>query len=120
GTKVLVVDDEPDARELLTRVLTHYEATVESAANAEVAIELVKRWGPDVIVSDIGMPGTDGYEFIRRVRALSPNQGARTPAIALTAFARSEDRTQAMLAGYQLHVAKPIQPQELAASIASL
>ncbi|WP_442485430.1 PAS domain S-box protein [Aeoliella sp. SH292] len=120
GTKILVLDDEADARQLLTRVLTHYEATVESAANAEAAIELVKRWGPDVIVSDIGMPGTDGYEFIRRVRALSPNQGARTPAIALTAFARSEDRTQAMLAGYQLHVAKPIQPQELAASIASL
>jgi PAS domain S-box-containing protein len=120
GTKVLVVDDEPDARQLITRVLTHYEATVESAGDAEAAIELVKRWGPDVIVSDIGMPGTDGYEFIRRVRALSPNQGARVPAIALTAFARSEDRTQAMLAGYQLHVAKPIQPQELAASIASL
>jgi len=73
-----------------------------------------------VIVSDIGMPDKDGYQFMREVRSLSVEEGGATPAIALTAFARSEDRTRAMLAGYQVHVSKPIEPQELIATVASL
>jgi CheY-like chemotaxis protein len=73
-----------------------------------------------MIISDIGMPGEDGYEFIRKVRALSPDEGGKTPAAALTAFARTEDRTRALQAGYQTHAAKPVRPTELAALVASL
>jgi CheY-like chemotaxis protein len=75
---------------------------------------------PQVIISDIGMPAKDGYQMIQEVRRLSEEQGGRTPAVALTAFARSEDRTRAMMAGYQLHLAKPIEPQELLAAVGSL
>jgi CheY-like chemotaxis protein len=80
----------------------------------------VRRVRPDMIVSDIGMPGEDGYDFIRRVRALAADEGGRTPAAALTAFARAEDRTRALRAGYQTHVAKPVEPTELTAVVASL
>ncbi len=120
GVKVLVVDDEPDARELLKRVLTQCQAEVTTAENGKDGLEKIRDRKPDVIVSDIGMPDMDGYEFIRKVRSLSPADEGRIPAIALTAFARSEDRTKAMLAGYQIHVAKPIEPQELVATIGSL
>jgi PAS domain S-box-containing protein len=120
GVKVLVVDDEPDARELVKRVLVQCKAEVTTAGGADEALSLLKSARPDVIVSDIGMPGKDGYTFLREVRALPAAEGGRTPAIALTAFARSEDRTRAMLAGYQVHVAKPIEPQELVATVASL
>lgn len=120
GVKVLVVDDEPDARELVRRVLVHCKAEVEVAADAEEAIELLQRYRPHVIISDIGMPRKDGYQFIQEVRQLPEAKGGRTPAIALTAFARSEDRTRAMLAGYQVHLAKPIEPQELLATVGSL
>jgi CheY-like chemotaxis protein/two-component sensor histidine kinase len=119
GLKVLIVDDEPDARELIKSVLTDACAEAFTASSADEGLELVKSLRPDVIVSDIGMPERDGYQFIRDVRSLRPDQGGRTPAIALTAFARSEDRTRAMLAGYQVHVAKPIDPQELVATIMS-
>jgi CheY-like chemotaxis protein/anti-sigma regulatory factor (Ser/Thr protein kinase) len=117
--RVLVVEDEADARELIKRVLIQCGADVLVAAGAVEALERLKDYRPDVIVSDIGMPETDGYEFIRRVRRLSPLDGGKTPAIALTAFARSEDRTRAMIAGYQMHIAKPIEPQELIATIAN-
>lgn len=120
GVKVLVVDDEPDARELLKRVLTTCEAEVTTAESGPHALELILTHPPHVIVSDIGMPGMDGYEFMRRVRGLLPADAGKTPAVALTAFARSEDRTKAMLAGYQVHVAKPIEPQELAVTVESL
>ena len=123
GIKVLVIDDEPDARELVQSVLARRRcARCSRPASAEQGF--VARAGPqrpDVIVSDIGMPERDGYQFIaRRARALRPPTGGKTPAIALTAFARSEDRTRAMLAGYQVHVSKPIEPQELVATIRSL
>ena len=117
---VLVVDDGVDARELLRSVLAESGASVLVASSAEEGLALAKSNRPDVIVSDIGMPGRDGYQFIRDVRALGGAEGGRTPAIALTAFARSEDRTRAMLAGYQVHMAKPIEPQELVATIKSL
>jgi CheY-like chemotaxis protein len=120
GVKVLVVDDEPDARELLRRVLSQCEAQVIAAESGKEGLLLIRSQLPDVIVSDIGMPEMDGYEFIREVRRLPPADGGTTPAIALTAFARSEDRTRAMLTGYQVHVAKPIEPQELVATVGSL
>ncbi|XXT15631.1 ATP-binding protein [Sorangium sp. So ce429] len=120
GIKVLVVEDEPDARELLKWVLARSKADVVTASSATEGFDLVRTAHPDVVVSDIGMPGKDGYQFMREVRSLPPAEGGKVPAIALTAFARSEDRTKAMLAGYQVHLAKPIEPRELAATIRSL
>ncbi len=120
GVKVLGVEDEADAREVIKRVLTHCKADVVTAAGAKEALDLIKTVRPAVLVSDIGMPEMDGYQFIRQVRRLPANEGGSTPAIALTAFARSEDRTRAMLAGYQIHISKPIEPQELLATVASL
>jgi PAS domain S-box-containing protein len=120
GVKVLVIDDEPDARALVSRVLTHCHAEVAVGGSAAEGLEIIQTFLPDVLLSDIGMPQTDGYEFIRQVRRLAPERGGRTPAIALTAFARSEDRTRAMMAGYQVHISKPIEPQELVATVRSL
>ncbi|NOK09182.1 response regulator [Corallococcus exercitus] len=120
GLQVLVVDDEPDALELLTVVLESRGAQVVTASSARDALEKQQAHRPHVIVSDIGMPGEDGYSFIRRLRALPLEQGGQTPAIALTAFARMEDRTRALLAGFQMHVPKPIEPAELIIVLASL
>lgn len=120
GVKVLVVDDEPGAQALVKRVLSQCKAEVVTVGGADDGLAAVKEFRPDVIVSDIGMPGKDGYQFLREVRGLRPEHGGRTPAVALTTFARSEDRTRAMLAGYQVHVAKLIEPQELVATVASL
>jgi signal transduction histidine kinase/ActR/RegA family two-component response regulator len=119
GVRVLVVDDELDARELAQRLLEDHEATVEVAASAEQALALLRGRAPDVLVSDIGMPGVDGYDLIRRVRQGENGAGA-LPAIALTAFARAEDRARALAAGYQAHLAKPIEPTELVAAVARL
>jgi PAS domain S-box-containing protein len=120
GVKVLVVDDDPDARAVLKRLLNQCDVEVATAESGAEGLALVRSQWPDVIISDIGMPGMDGYEFIREVRSLLPGEGGKIPAIALTAFARSEDRTKAMLAGYQVHVAKPIEPRELMATVASV
>jgi CheY-like chemotaxis protein len=120
GTRVLVIDDVPDARELLQAVLCDAGASVLTAESAAEGLAVVQAHRPDVIVSDIGLPGCDGYEFVRDLRRLGSTGGGRTPAIALTAFARSEDRTRAMLAGYQVHMSKPVEPQELVATIKSL
>lgn len=90
------------------------------AATSQEGLDLLRKERPGMIVSDIGMPCEDGYEFIKRVRALRPEDGGRTPAAALTAFARSEDRTRALRAGYQTRVAKPVEPAELTAVVASL
>ena len=117
--RVLIVDDDADARALIKRVLSQYGAEVRVAASALQALEILKTHRPDVMISDIGMPHMDGYDFIRRVRELPPFEGRSLPAIALTAFARSVDRTRAMMAGYQMHMAKPIEPQELVAAVAS-
>jgi len=106
GIHVLVVDDEPDARALLKRVLLECGAEVTVAGSAAEALAEITRRNPDVIVSDIGMPGRDGYQFIRQIRALPAERGGKTPALALTAFARSDDRTRAMMAGYQVHLSK--------------
>ncbi len=120
GVKVLVVDDEPDARELIRQLLQECHAEVHTASSAREGLATLQRLRPDLLLSDIGMPERDGYQLIRDVRRLAPDDGGRTPAIALTAFARSEDRTRAMLAGYQVHVSKPIEPHELVATVASL
>lgn len=117
GIKVLVVDDEPDARELMKRFLESSDAIPALAASASEALGLLfSRESPDVIVSDIGMPDEDGYEFMQKVR----DRGIKTPAIALTAFARSEDRVRALQAGFQAHLAKPVEPAELLATILRL
>ncbi len=120
GLNLVVVDDEADARDLIRRVLEECGARVLTAGSAAEALHLIETDRPDIIVSDIGMPDLDGYEFLRRVRALGPNKGGRVPAVALTAFARSEDRTRALRSGYLVHVSKPVEPSELIAIIASV
>lgn len=120
GLRVLIVDDEADARELVQAVLRQGGAQVEEASSVERALETVRRFRPEVIVSDIGMPGEDGYDLIRRLRALSREEGGRTPAVALTAYARPEDRRKALMSGFQNHAAKPIEPQELVMVVAHL
>lgn len=120
GITVIVVDDEVDSRQLVKRVLEGCGARVVPAASAQEALELMAQEPPDMLISDIGMPVQDGYELIRKVRSLPPDRGGRTPAAALTAFARAEDRTRALRAGYQTHVPKPVEPTELTAVVASL
>jgi PAS domain S-box-containing protein len=120
GLKVLVVDDEPDARELLKAGLGRCGAEVVLAGSASAALEAIAVSVPDLLISDIGMPGEDGYELIRRVRSLPAASGGRLPAIALTAYARTEDRLQALRSGYQMHVPKPVELAELVAVAASL
>ena len=120
GITVLAVDDEADARLLIKRVLENCGARVLLAASSEEALDLLKQNRPNMIISDIGMPGEDGYAFIHKVRLLSDEQGGNIPAAALTAFARAEDRTRALRAGFQTHVAKPVEPVELSAVVASL
>jgi PAS domain S-box-containing protein len=119
GLNVLVVEDDGDSRDLVAEVLRSRGAVVSAAESAGEALDMLRAFKPDLIVSDIGLPGMDGYEFIERVRSLNAAEGGAVPAIALTAFARAEDRTRALLAGYQAHVAKPVQPAELLAHIAS-
>jgi PAS domain S-box-containing protein len=118
--KVLVIDDEPDARELIATVLEECGAEVLSAGNAAEALMVVERERPHLLVSDIGMPNLDGFELLRRVRALGEARGGKVPAIALTAFARSQDRTRALRAGFLVHIAKPVEPSELVATVASV
>ena len=120
GLRLLIVDDELDFRELVTVTLGQYGAVVKAAASAGEALAYVENWRPDVLVADIGMPGEDGYGLIRKVRALSSERGGSTPALALTAYARAEDRLHTLSAGYQIHLAKPITGPELATAVANL
>ena len=118
--RILVVDDEPDARELVSHVLVGCGASVYASSDARDALSVLETRQFDVIVSDIGMPEVDGYEFLRRARLIMQKTDRRIPAIALTAFARSEDRTKALQAGFLVHVSKPVEPSELAATVASV
>ncbi|HEY9853654.1 MAG TPA: PAS domain S-box protein [Leptolyngbyaceae cyanobacterium] len=120
GLRVLVVDDEPDARELLATILRQSGAEVTTVSSAREALEAILKIQPNILLSDIGMPEEDGYTLIRKVRNLDATQGGQIPAVALTAYARAEDRTQALLSGFQLHIPKPINPGELVAAVANL
>jgi len=122
GLRILVVDDEADARDLLAIRIRQYGADVITASSAEAAMEALAQEGPrpDLILSDIAMPGEDGYSLMRRVRALNPEQGGRIPAIAVTAYSRTEDRVQAMAAGFQMRFSKPVNASELTHAITSI
>jgi PAS domain S-box-containing protein len=120
GFHVLVIDDESDARALIERLLTRCNATVTTAASAAEGIDAVKRRHPDMVLSDVGMPGEDGYDFLVKLRQLSDADGGDTPAVALTAFARAEDRRRALMAGFQMHLPKPVEPAELLAVAANI
>ena len=120
GLQVLVVDDDYDSLLFVGTVLEECGAKVIRASSSTQAIELIKKCKPDVLVSDIGMPEEDGYSLIRKVRALTAQEGGRIPAAALTAYARAEDRTRSLLEGFQIHISKPIEPSELVAVVANL
>ena len=120
GLLILVVDDEQDTRQLLVQSLTHYGATVVTAKSAAEGLQQLTEKSPDVLVSDIGMPDEDGYSLIKKVRALKDENQRNITAIALTAFTRAQDRMRALSAGFQNHVGKPVEPDELATVIASL
>jgi CheY-like chemotaxis protein len=120
GLRVLVVDDEPDARDLLATILTRCGSDVRCSESAADAIQAFSEWNPDLLVSDIGMPNEDGYSLIRRLRQLNSTRAKSIPAVALTAYATDEDRSQALAAGFQLHVAKPIEPENFVMSIATI
>jgi len=120
GIRVLVVDDDDDSRDLVVSILQKCEAITLSASSAEQALSLILSERPDVIVSDIGMPGMDGYDLMRAIRALPDEHAQRVPAVAVTAYARSEDRQRALAEGFQLHLAKPIEPAAFASAVARL
>jgi PAS domain S-box-containing protein len=120
GLTILVVDDEPDTRELLKTGLQNCGAKVTVAASAAEALKAIKTQTPDLMISDIGMPGEDGYDLIRKLRSLPARNGGSIPAIALTAYARVEDRLKALRSGYQMHVPKPVELAELVAVADSL
>ncbi len=120
GLRILVVDDDRDSRELLRRFLEESEARVITAGSAAEALSLIPSLLPDVLVSDIGMPGMDGYAFLRKLRTLPPGDGGATPALSLTAFARTEDREKALQAGFDAYATKPVEPVELIGKIARL
>ena len=120
GLRVLVVDDEVDTRQLLKTALSKQGARVSTAPSATAALRLISRVKPDVLISDIGMPGVDGYELMRRVRLLPKARGGAVPAVALTAYAREIDRQRALHAGYQTYLAKPVELSELSLTVANL
>jgi signal transduction histidine kinase/ActR/RegA family two-component response regulator len=120
GISVLVVDDDQDARDLISRILHDRGASVQSAGSGAEVLELLARGRPDILISDIGMPGMDGYTLLRSIRERWPEASRELPAIALTAFARSEDRTRALLAGFRSYIAKPVEAAELVATVASV
>jgi CheY-like chemotaxis protein len=118
--RVLVVEDEADTRDVLRTVLEQCGSHVVTAESAAEALRVLGEWKPDVLVSDIGMPAEDGYSLIRKVRAMEAECNDTIPAIALTAYAKEEDRQRALGAGFQKHIAKPVEPVELAAVVADL
>ncbi|AUT00838.1 histidine kinase [Nostoc sp. CENA543] len=120
GLRVLVVDDEPDAQKLISTILEEYGAQVMTVSSAPEALQAFPKFYPEILISDIGMPQTDGYTLIRQLRSLPQSQSSTIPAIALTAYARPEDRTKALSAGFQLHLPKPVNPDELASVVANL
>jgi CheY-like chemotaxis protein len=120
GLRVLVVDDDVDGLTLISAMLRHAGATVTFSRSAAEGFDHFTAAPPDVLISDIEMPGEDGYALIRRVRELAPGRGGRVPAIALTAYGRREDRLHAISAGFSMHVPKPVDPAEIVTLVASL
>jgi signal transduction histidine kinase/ActR/RegA family two-component response regulator len=120
GARVLVVEDTPDERQLLTAILAQHGAEVVAVGSVEEAVEAFREARPDVLVSDIAMPGQNGFALIHQVRTLERAQGGYTPAIALTAYAGGQDQRRILIAGFQLHMAKPVEPADLVAAVASL
>jgi CheY-like chemotaxis protein/anti-sigma regulatory factor (Ser/Thr protein kinase) len=120
GTRVLLIEDDPDAREVAAAGLERAGFEIRSAGSAREALTILEGWKPDVVVSDIGMPGMDGYEFIRELRSRAPERGGHLAALALTAFARLEDVARARANGYDGHISKPVNPKELATTIVEL
>ena len=119
GLKILVVDDDADTRDLMTTILTRCGSEVRCSASAAEALTAFQEWNPDLLVSDIGMPEEDGYGLIRRLRELKSKRAKLIPALALTAYATDQDRSLALSAGFQVHLAKPIEPESLVSSIAA-
>jgi CheY-like chemotaxis protein len=120
GVRVLLVDDDPEALDLGTTILSGAGAEVRVSRSPAEALKAFRAWRPDVLVSDIEMPGEDGYALIRAIRALPEAEGGRTPAVAVTAYGRTQDRTLSLTAGFSMHVPKPVDPGEFTAIIASL
>jgi signal transduction histidine kinase/CheY-like chemotaxis protein len=120
NVQVLLVDDDPDTLQLLFVSLSDSNARVQAASSVSEALEMLEWFNPDVLVSDLAMPGEDGYSLISKVRAIEAEKGKHTPAVALTSYVRIEDRTRALSAGFNMFVPKPIQPNELIIAIASL
>jgi CheY-like chemotaxis protein len=120
GVRVLVVEDEPEARDSLRILLQRFGAEVAAAGSARQAIETFTHGAFDVVVSDIAMPGGDGYELVRAIRGLGPEQGGRIPAVAVTAGARPEDRRRALAEGFQVHLPKPVDAAELVRQVTVL
>jgi CheY-like chemotaxis protein len=120
GIKILAVDDEVDARDLLTVILGRFGAEVLAVDSAKAAIESLQHFTPHVLITDIGMPDEDGYDLLRKFRALEAKDGKTTPAMALTAFARDEDRLRALAEGFQFHLPKPVEPETLVEAVAHL
>ena len=118
--RILVVDDNTDGRALTSLVLTQAGASVKAAASAREALQMLDGERPDVLVSDIGLPDEDGFGLIRRIRQYEAEHGGFLPAVALTGYARAEDRDRSLAAGYQAHVPKPVDPAQLAAAIATI
>jgi CheY-like chemotaxis protein len=120
GVLALLVEDEPDSRELLATLLSGCGADVRVAGSASEALELLQRERPDLLISDIAMPGETGYDLIERIRALAPEEGGRIPAVALTAYTSPEDARRALRSGYHAHLSKPLQLRELVRVVVEL
>lgn len=120
GVRALFVDDEADARQLITMILMESGAEVWTAASAAEALAACEEWRPDILISDIGMPEEDGYTMMKKLRARESERGGHIPAIALTAYGRQEDRMCAISVGYDFYVPKPVDPEELLVAVASL
>jgi CheY-like chemotaxis protein len=120
GTRVLIVDDDPDAREVVAAILRHYGASVIVATSVSTALVALRREQVDVLIADLGMPVEDGYDLIRQVRSSETEKIARLPAAALTAYTTEEDRDRVLAAGFQFHLAKPVDPAVLVATVERL
>ena len=120
GIHVLAVDDEEDSLTLLREILETAGAQVTTVTSGQEALDAVEKIAPRVVIADIGMPGTDGFELIRRIRQWPERSIREVPAAALTAYARSEDRQRALRSGFQVHLAKPIDPGELVVAVAAI